>query len=493
VNVEHVFVLMLENHSFDNMFGFSGIPAIEHATPANSNTYAGQVYTAVSPAPPSMPTDPGHEFVDVLEQLCGPGTTHTPWEPYPRPITNSGFVANYATSASEIAHGSPDLPTPAEYPTIMQCFDTPTQLPVLYQLATEFAICDHWFASIPGPTWPNRFFVHGASSGGWADSPSSANIARWEVGAGFVYPSGSSIFDALARAGKQWRVYVDESGPLLGGVPQVAALKGIKYGLDTHPFSGFQSELKGAYPYTYTFIEPNYGDIADGSFAGGSSQHPRDGVAGGEALIKATYEAIRSSPLWNSSLLVITYDEHGGFYDSCQPGPAPPPNDGSPNELSINASGFMFDQYGVRVPAVVVSPLIPRGTVDHTTYDHASVPATLERLFNLTPLTQRDAQANSVLGLLSLSAPRSDSPATLSASPPVPTSVTPVPNDQPLPASGNVHGALDILLKTDLELSGGDPAPVRERFAKIRTVGDARAYAQEVRTRVRDSRGNRPR
>ena len=95
--------------------------------------------------------------------------------------------------------------------------------------------------------------------------------------------------------------------------------------MNTHGFSTFQSDLQGPYPYTYTFIEPNYGDVYGGSYVGGSSQHPMDGVARGEALIKATYEAIRNSPLWYRSLLIVTYDEHGGFYDSGKPGPAPNP------------------------------------------------------------------------------------------------------------------------------------------------------------------------
>ncbi len=193
--------------------------------------------------------------------------------------------------------------------------------PVTYQLATDFAVCDHWFSSLPGPTWPNRFFVHGASSAGWADSPPPATIALWETpGGGFTYPSGSSIYDALVKAGMQWRVYVDENGPLLGGIPQVAALKGITYGINTNAFTRFASDLQGPYPYTYTFIEPNYGDVSGGSYTGGSSQHPTDGVSGGEGLVKATYEAIRNSPLWNRSLLIVTYDEHGGFYDSVPPG-----------------------------------------------------------------------------------------------------------------------------------------------------------------------------
>ncbi|KQY28982.1 hypothetical protein ASD21_02725 [Caulobacter sp. Root1455] len=497
--VDNVFVLMLENHSFDNIFALSGIPGITAATASDSNSYNGTPYFVGSPAPPSMPTDPGHEFADVVEQLCGQGATHTPWQAYNTPINNSGFVANYATTTTEITSNNPGLPTSGEYGDVMLCFDTPTQLPVIYQLATTFALCDQWHSSIPGPTWPNRFFVHGASSAGWADSPSSAQIGLWEapLGGGFVYPSGSSIYGKLTANGQQWRLYADESGPVLGGVPQVSALKGIVWKLDTNDVSSLASDLQGPYPYAYTFIEPNYGDVLGGSYVGGSSQHPMDSVTGGEALIKTTYEAIRNSPLWDRSLLIITYDEHGGFYDSVAPVAATPPNDGSPQDLSINSGGFLFDVYGVRVPAVIVSPLIPAGVVDHTLYDHASVSATLQGLFGLTPMTQRDTGANNVLSLLSLSTPRTDCPTVLNnpaTAAVARAAVAAPPPDTPFPESGNAQGFLQILAKTDAALTRGDPAEtaaIQARLAAIKTVGEAQAYGDEVAAKVSLARAAR--
>ncbi|MBS0297011.1 MAG: phosphoesterase [Proteobacteria bacterium] len=499
--VDNVFVLMLENHSFDNIFAFSGIQGITAATTADSNSYSGTPYPVGSSAPDSMPTDPGHEFADVVEQLCGQGATHTPWTPYSNDLDNSGFVANYATTTTEITSNNPNLPTPSEYGDIMQCFDTPTQLPVIYQLATTFAICDQWHSSIPGPTWPNRFFVHGASSGGWADSPGATQIGVWEGthGGGFVYPSGKSIYDKLADAGMQWRIYEDENGPLLGSVPQVAALSGITWGVNTNSIGTLATDLQGPYPYAYTFIEPNYGDTSGGSYVGGSSQHPMDTVVSGEALIKMVYEAIRNSPVWNRSLLIITYDEHGGFYDSVSPGPATPPNDGSPQDASINSGGFLFDRYGVRVPAVVVSPLVPAGTVDHTLYDHAAVSATLQKLFGVTPMTQRDTGANDVLGLLSLTTPRTDCPTTLNnpASTAAVAASAPAADlsTQPLPDKGNLQGFVQIVGKTDIELSGGGPAAVaavQAKLAGIKTLADAEAYAQDVAARAKQAGGATP-
>jgi phospholipase C len=497
--ISHVFVLMLENHSFDNVFAFSGIPGIIGATTRDSNGYHGVSYPVEAPAPPAMPTDPGHEFLDAVEQLCGPGAVFKPGAPYP-PVTNAGFAANYATSTTEIVSpGNPRLPTPAEVGDVMKCFSTPDQLPAIHQLATEFAVCDQWFSSLPGPTWPNRFFVHGASSGGWDDSPDSQQMTEWETYSGFAYPNGS-IFDALSRNGIKWKVYADESGPTLGGIPQVAALKGIRWQIETSSFSEFAGDLQGPYPYGYTFIEPNYGDVYSGSYAGGSSQHPMDGVAGGEALIKATYEALRASPLWPTSLLIITYDEHGGFYDSGKPGPAPAPADGSPTGPPANKHGFAFDHYGVRVPAVIVSPLIRRGVVDHTVYDHSSVLATVERLFGLAPLTDRDRNANDLIGLLSLPAPRTDCPTTLQrraaaavAERALPKATRAALVARPLPDSGNLPGFLGIMLKTDIELSGGDQAEAAakaERVSQISTRAEAEAYAREVYTKAKAVRGS---
>ena len=372
-------------------------------------------------------------------------------------------------------------------------FDTSTQLPVSYQLATEFAVCDHWFSSLPGPTWPNRFFVHGASSAGLDHSPTKEEMAQWEVpGFGFTYPHGS-IFDALSRAGLTWRIYDDDTdaysddpqnGSVFGAIPQVSALKGVTL-LDARSLTGFAADLQSPYTCQYTFIEPNYGDITS-TYGGGSSQHPMDDVYGGEGLIKAVYEAIRNSPVWDTSLLIITYDEHGGFYDSVAPPAATPPDDGSPS--TYNQFGFTFSQLGVRVPAVVVSPWIAAHTVDHTVYDHASVPATIERLFGLPALTARDAAANDVRTLFTQARPRTDAPATLNnPAPPAPRAAIDPETAQarlsePIPESGNLPGFLSIMLKTDLELSAtpAERDAALARHAAVTTRGDARSYINYV-------------
>ncbi len=485
----NVFVLMMENHSFDNMLALSGIPGIKAATTADCNSYNGNSYCVQGNAPGNMPTDPGHEFTDVVEQLAGQGAKYPPGGPYP-PINNSGFAANYATTTTE-------GPTPpaADIGDIMKCFDSQSQLPVIYQLATNFTVCDQWFSSLPGPTWPNRFFLHGASSNGLDHSPSSEEIAEWETVDGFRYPNGS-IFDAMNAKEITWRLYHDTSGPIEGSVSQVSALHNIQL-WDVHELSTFESDVQSAsYPYQYTFIEPNYGDIVNGSYSGGSSQHPVDGVTNGEGLIAQVYESIRNSPIWMNSLLIITYDEHGGFYDHFAPGPAQPPNDGSSSKY--NEFGFVFNQYGVRVPGVVVSPQLP-ATVDHTVYDHASVLATLEWLFGLPHLTSRDGTANVIQGMIPTAPARTDTPTTLNRPAPQPVTSRIAPEVlaarelEPVPDRSTLMGTLGVLLKADTQLAttSAEREAARARFRSIRTRADARVYIREVMAKVQAEKAKR--
>ncbi len=508
--VTNVFVLMLENHSFDNIFAMSGIPGIRVATTRDSNKWTPpgakepKVYPVKDGAPWSMPTDPGHEFPDVLEQLCGADTAKKyKGGAYPA-IDLSGFAGSYATSVSE----GTGTPAQDRIGDIMACFHTPTQLPVINQLAREFAICDAWHSSLPGPTWPNRFFVHGASSSYMDRSPTTPEEIDWETANGFVYANGS-IYDRLNENGHAWRLYQDKdnqfsgdpSGLEYGGwISQVASLKGISL-LDIHSLKRFKDDLAARAPdgtpaylkYRYTFIEPNFGrsffSPQDGhpgpTYKGGSAQHPEDDPSGGEGLIKFVYEAIRNSPVWDTSLLIVVYDEHGGFYDHVAPGPAPAPGDLIPlNGPKLNSSGFDFTRYGVRVPAVIVSPLIPKGTVDHTLYDHTSALATLERLLDLRHLTKRDEKANDVRHLLSLATPRTDCPKTLVSPAVIPKSPAPAASpDGPLPATGNTFGFLHVLLKAELELGGTRDAALAA-FKSLTTVQQARDYVLAIKARL---------
>lgn len=541
-----MFVLILENRSFDHMLGFSGItgtdatsgrptsinglsgnsllqlaeswqrnsvggivvrqggkwppppPISVRALLASSiaNTFNGQSYSAVQSAEYAMPVDPSHEFcrdpannipVGVLEQLCGSAAVYPFGGEYP-PILNSGFTFSYAASGG--------LSNPGE---IMKCF-APSQLPVLNELAKEFVVCDNWHAALPGPTWPNRFFVHAASSGGLDHSPSLEETVMWDSIDGFGFPNGT-IFDRMNASGVKWRLYAGDNFPV------VAALKGINI-TDINDYQDFAPDVaKSGYPASYTFIEPSYGHLWL-DFKCGTSQHPLDDVTRGESLIKATYEAVRNSPLWGSSLIIISWDEHGGFYDHVPPPAAVAPGDTVPG-ARYNRYGFTFQQYGPRVPSLVISPLIPRNLIDHRVYDHASIPATLEACFGLNPLTQRDTNAKNLMQLVSLSGPRSDAPTTLPT--PVQSGVTgcdPVSFDHSVASTiaggmdtmpvtrpddpadeGNMPGFLFVALRSDLALSAPEERPVIiARYNMIKTRAGASQYMEEVQVKVRAAR-----
>ena len=357
--IEHVFVLMLENRSFDHMLGLAGIRGIDAATGEQravdglgGNEFnrlpSGAEIAVGKGADWIMGADPGDEFTHVLEQLCGVGAAYAPGSAYP-PINNSGFAASFA--AQDPGHN------PA---TVMQCF-RPEQVPVLVALATSFGVCDRWFSSLPGPTWPNRLFLHAASSSGLDSSPVGIEHLS-AVLAGYQFRNGT-IYDRLNAAGLKWHIVERDE------LPQSLTIAGlIDSALQDHfwDMQEFSAALSTpGFADHYVFIEPNYGHVLyDGSnFKCGNSQHPLDDVTRGEKLIKDVYEMIRRSPYWEQSALIITYDEHGGFFDHVPPPAAAPPGDNpSPD---YGHFGFDFSRLGVRVPAVVVSPYTPAGVVDH--------------------------------------------------------------------------------------------------------------------------------
>ena len=486
LGIEHVFVLMLENRSFDHLLGFSGIAGADAQTGVTtkinglsgteSNSFNGQTYTVSPGADYQMPTDPGHEFPDVLHQLCGPAATYQSGGPYPT-VDNSGYVASY------VATGGKD---PGE---VMKCY-RPEQLPVLNALAAEFVICDNWHASMPGPTWPNRVFVHAASSAGLDHSPQTAEIVEWEAIDGLAFKNGT-IFDALERNGIARRLYGGDDFPL------VSALKGIHLD-DIRHYSLFAGDLaQSNYSDRYIFIEPSYDVLND--YKGGASEHPLADITQGEALIKATYEAIRNSAVWPTSLFIIAWDEHGGFFDHGTPPDAPAPGDTAPG-ANNNQYGFTFERYGPRVPALVISPLIPKNLIDHRLYDHASIPATLEVLFGLNSLTARDAQANRLDSLITLRAPRSDCPETLPAPADsgaalpafralaAPVAATAVSRPDETVDAGNLPAIIHAAMQQELSVWPDRRQAIVSRVASIKTRANALQYLAEAQEKLRPHR-----
>jgi phospholipase C len=415
--IKHIFVLVLENRSFDHMFGATPIRGTDAETwettqivrrPDDAyndvlDTHDGHVIAHCpvgTGQKRAVDADPGHEFGNTLLALGGLFPSN-PYPPYPT-ITNSGFAQSFHAV-------SPDHPE-----TVMLSY-TEDDVPVIQQLAHEFAICDGWFSSMPGPTWPNRLFFHAASAAGLDDSPSGFDSTVDALAAGILFDNGT-IFDLLDSENIDWSVYEGDH------FPQVKALSGMDVTtiLDNfHDMDDFEQDLADGSIANYVFIEPDYGDdITGNTFRCGNSQHPLDDVTNGERLIKRVYEAIRNSPVWNQSLLVVTYDEGGGFYDHQPPGKTVHPGD-SITDIANDHHDFDFTQLGVRVPAIVCSPWIPRNVIDHRQYEHATVPATIERLWGLPHLTDRDAHARDLVSLLSLGSPRTDAPTTLvDAAPP---------------------------------------------------------------------------
>jgi phospholipase C len=411
--IRHIFVLVLENRSFDHMFGATAIRGTDAETGAGTQierrpdgafnevldadgnvTHHCVVGTGQKR---SVKDDPGHEFGNTLLALCGleaNGDSPT-YPPYP-PINNSGYAQSFSDKS------------PPDPCSIMLSY-TEKDVPVITALAREFAVCDHWFSSMPGPTWPNRYFFHAASSAGLDDSPSGFDSGLSELLSGLVFDNGT-IYDMLDSENIDWAVYHGDA------FPQVMSLAGmdlLTMATNFHDMDDFEEDLKDGSIANFVFIEPDYGDdITGNTYKCGNSQHPLDDITHGERLIKRVYEAIRSSELWGQSMLIVTYDEGGGFFDHTVPRPTVPPGDSITDPVN-DRHDFDFTQLGVRVPAIVCSPWIPRNVIDHREYEHASVPASVERLWDLPSMTDRDEHARELGSLLSLASPRTDAPETL--------------------------------------------------------------------------------
>ena len=393
--IEHVVVLMLENRSFDCMLGslYPACPNFRGLTLTESNsydmTYAVWNDKTLTDADACIPDpDPGEAFTDMNMQLYGT-TNRPPGNPAP---SMSGFAMNYGSLPAN--EGWRDAGA------VMHYF-TPEQLPVLTTLAKAFGVCDAWHASAPCQTWPNRFFAHTGTSLGYVDN----NTFR-------IPFEAPSLFRRLQDQQKTWRVYFHD-------MPQSILLRDVwLYALSHYRlFSQFLADAHTGSLPNYSFIEPRYfTELADNLVA--SDQHPPHNVLYGEQLIAQVYNALRGSPCWNKTLFVITYDEHGGCYDHMPPPQAvcPDASDTSTN----NKYAFDFTAYGVRVPAVAVSPYVKAGSVirppGDTPFDHTSLIATVREIFDLGPaLTARDAVAPSLVCALNLPGPTNSGPESVTA------------------------------------------------------------------------------
>jgi phospholipase C len=396
-NVKHIVVVMFENRSLDVMLGrlYPDGSLPEHVLPAGSSpgfdgiqpgmtnpsqsgapvpvTYPVESFTAPDP-------DPQETFDNVSEQILGPSGSQPPWAPM------SGFVVNYETTSTQ---------DPSQ---VMQVH-TPEQLPVLSALARAYAVSDAWFASVPSQTWPNRAFLHAGTSNGHVDNGLVPDPLVWNV---------PTIFNVLYSMGASWTVYSDALiGPSLTRTAY-PTLWDEKFSANFQRFSAFTAACASGELPQYSFIEPRF--LIDPS-----DQHPPHDVRAGDLFLYNIWEAVSQSPAWHETLLLITYDEHGGSFDHVlPPGNATPPD-------AVSKPGdenFGFDRFGVRVPFVAVSPYIAAGTVfrspTQTPYDHASVLATLRDWLDI-PAAQmlpsaRVAAAPTLEQVLTLTVPRADMP-----------------------------------------------------------------------------------
>ncbi len=420
-NLQHLFVLMLENRSFDHVFGFSQIQGKDAITSAPRTAEGltgderlvddnGKIHAVKPDAKFTIDDDLPHEFADVKLQICGRKDQATPYAQ--APINNSGYL-------------SPRTPkSPPNLTDAILSFKA-QDLPILNTLAREFVVCDRWFSSIPGPTIPNRMFAHAATSGGLSDSPTYADFVKHQL-FGYHFNRGH-IFGKLRQKGIPWAIYVHDVVENMS-----IMMEGIRR-TELRDFDlDFTKDVqKESFSPKYVFIEPKYDGLA-GHYKRGNSMHPLNNASEGERLIKKVYETLRLSPHWESSALVVVFDEHGGFYDHVPP----PKTADAPADGHVDPENhFDFTVFGPRVPALIISPLIPKNLIDHTQYDHASILRTLSDWLGTTPLTERDKRAHSFAHLFSLDAARNDAPIRLPTLPARPEAPEEPPRHAPLPRS----------------------------------------------------------
>lgn len=326
--IDTIVVLCMENRSFDHYFG--SLRFLEGRTDV-----AGLTGNESNPDP-----DGGTVQVFQLDDFTVEDPPHD-WDPVHAQWNNGlndGFVIAHEGDSQNDVMG----------------YHVRSQLPVLYALADGSAICDRWFASVLGPTWPNRFYIHGGTSEG-----QKGNLPNL----GFT-----TVFDQLDEIGVSHMNYYHDVAWALGAYAQFGGLEGIE--------TFFDDASAGTLP-SFSIIDPHFFG------SGANDDHPDHDITMGQVLIASIYEALAQSPQWSKCLFIITYDEHGGFFDHVAP----------PVAADDEAE---FQQHGFRVPSLVIGPQVRKGCVVSTTLEHSSIAKTLSTRFGVPALTTRVASANDV-------------------------------------------------------------------------------------------------
>jgi len=349
--IKHVIVLMLENRSFDHVL--ADCPKIKQGyTPNGVNDCEGQRYVQTPGAARMVPDDPKHETTDVLMQLKGNGSV----------AQNGGFALSYAQH----------YPNRADPSEVMK-YHAFQSLPALHALAEAFSVCNQWHSSVPGPTWVNRLFVLSGTSLGRVKMPNGI------MNLNLHWYDQTTIFDRLNEKHIDWRLYYGDTPLSFLFVHQWSPENAARH----HHIQAFFQDAAGdpdQFP-PFAFIEPAYLQ------PGANDAHPPHDIIECDVLVAKVYNALRSNDaLWKSTLLVILFDEHGGFYDHVSPPAAIAPDH--------HNEEYTFDRYGVRVPAILVSPYAD-GAICATLLDHTSLLKYLQNKWSLGDLGARTAQANS--------------------------------------------------------------------------------------------------
>jgi phospholipase C len=380
---DHIVVLMMENHSFDCYFGMlprRGQPAADGFSfdrlgqPSNRN-----------------PLDGGYVVPYRATSECQGSVTQS-WNSTHKQI-DGGRMDGFAETSTQ-----------------SMVYWTDEDLPFYYSLASTFTLANRWFGSAPCQTYPNRRFLMAGTAYG--------NISTDESSLFDPPPPNGTIFDRLAAHGLSWRNYFTDL-PATGIISSVPK----KYPASLAPIGQFFSDCAAGTLPAVSLVDPEFGVAGEvgGPLAslgipgaakagglvgaqGGSEENPQD-IQIGQATAARVIDAVLSSPAWPRTLLVWTYDEHGGYYDHVPPPAAIKPDD-IPPKLGPGDVPGGYDIYGPRVPAVVVSPYSRPHSVTNVVHDHTSVLATIESKWNLPALTFRDANAATVADFLDTRRPR---------------------------------------------------------------------------------------
>jgi phospholipase C len=431
--VDKIVVLMQENRSFDHYFGQLNAYVAKKlaANPELRSNYAGWHVDGAQAAGQDDGKG-GRLSGKHAPELCHADTNHE-WygahEEYAGGKLDGFFLAN--DHKSELGLGD-DLTSGQR---ALDWYDD-RDLPFYYDVATTFGIGDRYFSSLLGPTFPNRDFLYSATSRGitynWSglEARDSAHVPFRQPYDDDDEKSERLIFDRLQKAGISWDIYTDGhvSADLPGPFPKISPAVTLKVGVSTaigdgvgphghwgwhtifkfHSMDEFYSDAKNGNLPHVAFVDPN--------LTGGSSQsndeHPPSNIQLGEDYVRRVSTALMQGKDWNHTALFVTWDENGGIYDHVTPPKACAPDNTKPTyhtsediAYSRQHPGDGFDQYGFRVPVLVISPWVKAHHVSHVTYDHTSILRFIETRFDLPALSGRDANADNMVDFFDFSRP----------------------------------------------------------------------------------------